>query len=77
MPQNIRICLPPTTHIQLELDHTVVWHKQGSQENAKPLDYYPTVEELFTKLARQSKTNITIPEAAKASNQPIIEPLTD
>ena len=77
MPQNIRRCLPPTTHIQLELDHTIVWHKQGSIAKAKPLDYYPIVKDIFTELSRQSKTDITIPKVAKESNQVIIEPLTD
>ena len=65
VPQNIRRCLPPTTHIQLELDHTTVWHKQGSSAKAKPLEYYPIVEEIFIELARKAKTNITIPEDAK------------
>ena len=52
VPQNIRRCMPPTTHIQLELDHTAVWHQQGSIAKEKPLDYYPTVEDIFTELAR-------------------------
>ena len=75
--QNIRRCLPPTTHIQLELDYTVVWQMQGSIAKEKPLDYYPTVEEIFTELERQTKTHIPIPEATKENNQAIIEPLTD
>ena len=59
---------PPTTHIQLEFDHTVVWHKKGLTAKEKTLDYYPTVEEIFTEMATQSKTGITIPGAAKESN---------
>ena len=77
VPQNIRRCLPPTTHIQLELDHTTVWHKKGSVAKTKPLDYYPIVELIFIELARKYKTDITILEAAKANNPLIIEPLTD
>ena len=69
--------MPPTTHIQLEVNHTAVWHKKGSTTKENPLDNYPTVEEIFTELVRKSKTNITIPEATKASNPLIIEPLTD
>ena len=77
VPQNIRRCLPPTTHIQLELDHTAVWHLQGSTAKEKTLDYYPTFKEIFTELAHQSKTKIAIPTGAKEINQPIVEPLTD
>ena len=75
VPQNIQRCPPSTTHIQLELDHTIVWHKQGSTTKAKPLDYYPTVEDIFTYLDRKVKTDIPIPEVAKENNQVIIEPL--
>ena len=77
MPQNIRRRLPPTAHIQLELDHTIVWHEQGSIAKENPLDYYPTVEEIFTELARQTETYIPIPKASKESNKAIIEPLID
>ena len=77
MPQNIRRRLPPKAHIQLELDDTVVWHKKGSTTKENPLDYYLTVEEIFTGLSRQTKTDVTIPEAAKESNQVILEPLTE
>ena len=38
VPQNIRRYLPPTTHIQLELDHTAVWHEKGSTVKSNPLD---------------------------------------
>ena len=47
VPQNIRRSLPKTAHIQLELDHTAVWYMQGVKAAAKPLDYYPTVEDIF------------------------------
>ena len=69
--------MPPIAHIQLELDHTAIWHKQRSTAKEKPLDYYPTIEEIFIELARQTKTNIPIPKATKENNQAIIEPLTD
>ena len=68
---------PPIAHIQLEVDHTAVWHKQGSTTKEKPLDYYPKIEEIFTEFARKTKTNIPIPKAAKENNQVIIDPLTD
>ena len=44
---------------------------------AKPLDYYPTVEENFQELARQSNTKLLIPANAKEINQQIEEPLID
>ena len=52
VPRNIRRSLPKIEHIQLELDHTVVWYMQGVKEKANTLDYYPTVEEIFRELAR-------------------------
>ena len=54
-----------------------VWHSEYSTTNAKPLDYYPIVDEFFTELSHQSKTKITIPTDTKEINQPIVEPLTD
>ena len=77
VPQNIQRCLPPIAHIQLEIDYTAVWHSQGSTTKEKPLDYYLTVEDIFTELAHQSKTKIAIPAGTKEINQPIVEPLTD
>ena len=53
VPQNIRRSLLKTAHIQLELDYTAAWYMQGAKAKAKPLDYYPTIEEMFCKLARQ------------------------
>ena len=61
----------------MELDHTAVWHAQGSTTKANPLNYYPTFKEIFTELSRQTKTKIIIPEAAKEINHSIVEPLTD
>ena len=49
----------------------------GGKAKAKPLDYYPIVEEIFHELARQSNTKLSIPAKAKEINQPIEEPLTD
>ena len=77
VPQNIRRCIPSTTHIQLELDHIVVWYMQGVAVKDKHLDCYPTDEEIFKELSLQSDTKISIPAAAKKRNQPILEPLTD
>ena len=77
VPQNIQISLPKTSHIQLELDHTIVWYMQGEKAKARPLDYYPTVEEIFRELARQSGTKLSIPAKAKEVNLEIEEPLTN
>ena len=77
VPHNIRISLPKIAHIKLELDHTAVWYMQGEKATAKTLDYYPTVEEIFCKLARQSGTKLSIPTKAKEINQTIEEQLTD
>ena len=77
VPQNIRRCIPLTTHIQLELDHIVVWYMKGVAVKDKHLDCYPTDEEIFKELSLQSNTKISIPAAAKKRNQPILEPLTD
>ena len=64
-------------HIQLELDHTTVWYMQGAKAEAKPLDYYPTVEDIFKDIAWHSNTKLLIPAKAKELNQPIEEPLTN
>ena len=77
VPQNIQRSLPKIAHIQLELDHTTVWYMQGEKATAKPLDYYPIVEEIFHDLARQSGTKLSILAKAKEINQPIKESLTD
>ena len=49
---------------------------QGAKAKAKPLDYYPTFEEIFLELARQSGTKLSILEKAKEGNLAIEEPLT-
>ena len=38
---------------------------QGAKAKAKTLDYYPTVEEIFRELARQSGTKLLIPAKSK------------
>ena len=50
---------------------------QGEKATMKPLDYYPTVEDIFRELAWQSNTKISIPAKSKEINQPIEEPLTN
>ena len=50
---------------------------QGEKETVKPLNYYPTVEEIFQKLARHSNTKLSIPAKSKEINQIIEEPLID
>ena len=77
MPQNIRRHLPADSHIQLELDHTSVWSSNTQDSNARDLDYYPTVDQIFRELSRQAKTKIQVPEAAKQVDFSIVEPLTD
>ena len=55
----------------------MVWYVQGAKSKAKPLNYYPTVEEIFRELARQSDTKLSMPAKAKEINLAIEEPLTD
>ena len=50
---------------------------QGEASNAKSLDYYPPVDQIFQELSRQTKTKITVPEAVKQIDFSIEEPLTD
>ena len=61
----------------MELDHTTVWYSQDLTTSAEPLEYYPTVEEIFDELSQQSKTNIIIPVGTREINFSIVEPLTD
>ena len=77
VPQNIQRSLPKKTHIQLELDHTAVWYMQGVKSKPKPLNYYPSFDEIFQELARQSNTKLLIQARAKGTDHPIEEPLTD
>ena len=51
VPQNIQRSLLKIAHIQLKLDYTIFWYMQGEKSIAKPLDYYPTVKEIFNELA--------------------------
>ena len=44
---------------------------------AKPLDYYPSLYEIFQELARQSNTKVSTPARDKEMNQKIEEPLSD
>ena len=48
---------------------------QGEASNAKSLDYYPSVDQIFQELSRQAKTKISVPEAAKQVEFSIQEPL--
>ena len=77
VPQNIQRSLPKTSHIQLNLNHTTVWYMHGAKAKAKPLDYYPSVDEIFQELARKSNTSLSIPARAKETNHPIEEALID
>ena len=77
MPQGIRRSLPKIAHIQLDLDHIAVWYMYGEKATTWPLDYYPTVEEIFRELGQQFVTKLSIPAKAKEINQTIEEPLTN
>ena len=50
---------------------------QGTKTNAKTLDYYPAVEDIFLELSRQAGTKVPIPAKEKETNFSIEEPLTD
>ena len=50
---------------------------QGAKAKEKPLNYYPTVEEIFRELARQSDTKLSILTKAKEGNLAMEEPLID
>ena len=50
---------------------------QGAKEKSKTLDYYPTIEEIFRELARQSSTKLSILAKSKEATLAIKEPLTD
>ena len=54
-----------------------MWYLQGEKSNAKALDYYLLVEEIFQELSRQAGTKIQIPANAKAIDFSIEEPLTE
>ena len=77
VPQNVQRSLPSTTHIQLRLDHTSVWYLQGVGGASRELKFYPSVEDIFGDLTRQSNTKLDIPPIANKVDQPIVEPLTD
>ena len=50
---------------------------QGDNSNAKALNYYPSIEQIFQELSRQAKTKTPVPAAAKQTDFSIAEPLTD
>ena len=50
---------------------------RGLAAKAKHIDYYPTIEDIFKELYRQSNTKMSIQVIAKKTNQPIVEPLTE
>ena len=49
----------------------------GHQKNAKALDYYPSVEQIFRELSQQAGAKIPIPAKAKEMDFSIEEPLTN
>ena len=50
---------------------------QGEKSNAKALDYYPSVKQIFRELSQQAETKIQIPAKAKEIDFSIEEPLTN
>ena len=50
---------------------------QDVKSNAKALNYYPSVEQIFRELSRQAGTKIPIPAKAKEIDFSIEELLTD
>ena len=50
---------------------------QGAGGKFEPLNIYPSVEDIFAELTRQSNTKLDIPPVAKKVDQPIVEPLTN
>ena len=50
---------------------------QGEKSNAKALDYYPSVEQIFRELSQQTGKKIQFLAKAKAIDFSIKEPLTD
>ena len=50
---------------------------QGDDSNAKALDYYPSVDQIFWELSRQAKTKIPVPTVSKKIDFSIEDPLTD
>ena len=50
---------------------------QGAKPNAKALDYYLLVEDIFREPSQQAGAKIPIPTKAKETDFSIEEPLTD
>ena len=50
---------------------------QGDNSNAKSLNYYPSVDQIFRELSRQAKTKILVPTIAKQIDFSIEKLLTD
>ena len=77
VPQNIQRALPPTCHIELGLDHTKIWYVDGQAAEPTDLPFYPTVDEIFNELPRQSNTIYPIPHEAREKQTNLLIPLTD
>ena len=50
---------------------------QGDDSNAKSLNYYLSVDQIFREMSQQDKTKILVPAVAKKSEFSIEELLTD
>ena len=50
---------------------------QGTSSNAKELDYYPPIKEIFQDLATQSNAAYPLPNIAWRKDFPLEDPLTD
>ena len=77
VPQNIWKNIPTNSHIQLELDHTSVCYMQYDNSNAKTINYYPSVDQIFQELSQHARTKIPVPTVANQIDFLIEEPLID
>ena len=77
VPQNIHRALPLTCHIELGLDYTKLWYVDSQAAELVDLPNYPSVEQIFAELTRQSRTITPIPSLAKEIQVNLLLPLTN
>lgn len=52
-------------HLELGLDYTKVWYSHGAGGEPEELDYYPSADQIFMNLSRQTNTEYRVPESAR------------
>ena len=77
VPQNIHRDLPSTCHIELGLDYTKLWYTDDQAAEPVDLPYYPSVEQIFGELSRQSWTVTPICSLAKEIQVDLLLLVTD